>query len=401
MGKRVKNKFVLGSLVGAPLAVVLVLAACAGPADVTGQAGPPGPPGSVYAEYVGSGTCAEADCHADIAEVVQKSGHPYKLTKVVNGQPPEYPFSVVSELPEGYTWDDITYVIGGYNWKARFIDKDGYIITGVDENATTQYNFANPVVGKDAGWVGYHAGEEEKPYDCGSCHTTGYNPEGHQDGLPGLIGTWSEPGVQCESCHGPGGNHVNKPYGVEMKIDRSSEQCGTCHSRGDVTEIDASGGFIRHHEQYEELLQTKHQALSCVTCHDPHQGVIQARETDVETVRVECQSCHFEEAKFQKSEIMKAVVDCIDCHMPRIVKSAWGDADAYTGDIRSHLFAIDPDAASQFSEDGKTAISQVSLDFACKSCHSADGMATVKTDERLYDEAVGYHSDEDVEEHSE
>ena len=29
---------------------------------------------------------------------------------------------------------------------------------------------------------------EEKPYDCGSCHTTGYNPVGHQDGLEGIEG---------------------------------------------------------------------------------------------------------------------------------------------------------------------------------------------------------------------
>jgi len=47
----------------------------------------------------------------------------------------------------------------------------------------------------------------------------------------------------------------------------------------------------------------------------------------------------------------------------------------------AHLWAIDPDAISQFSEDGKEAISQVSLDFACKSCHRTGGAATVKTDE--------------------
>ena len=50
-------------------------------------------------------------------------------------------------------------MIGGYNWKARFIDQNGFIITG-DANATTQYNFANEVVGNDAHWVPYHAGEE-------------------------------------------------------------------------------------------------------------------------------------------------------------------------------------------------------------------------------------------------
>ena len=176
-----------------------------------------------------------------------------------------------------------------------------------------------------------------------------------------------------------------------MKVDRSSEMCGDCHVRGGAEAINASGGFIKHHEQYEELFQSKHRALSCVTCHDPHQGVIQARETKSATVRVSCQSCHFQEAEFQESESMKAIVSCIDCHMPRIIKSAVGNADAYTGDIRAHLWAIDPSATSQFSEDGKTAISQVSIDFACKSCHRTGGTATVKTDEELREEAVGYH----------
>ncbi len=57
------------------------------------------------------------------------------------------------------------------------------------------------------------------------------------------------------------------------------------------------------------------------------------------------------------------MVDCIDCHMLRIVKSAWGDAKAYTSDVRAHLWAIDPEAISQFSEDDTEAISQVSYEF--------------------------------------
>ena len=395
-----KRKCSLWWGIGVILVILMAIsmASCQGPPGETGPAGPAGPAGpsglpgeavSIGAQYVTSEACAV--CHVEIAETVSKSGHAFKLNPVINGQPPEYPFSEVTSPPEGYTWDDIIYVIGGYAWKARFIDRDGYIITGADESATTQYNFANPVVGKDAGWVGYHAGEKQKPYDCGSCHTTGYKPEGHQDDLSGIVGTWSEPGIQCEGCHGPGSNHVSNPYGVAMKVDRSSELCGACHARGAVEAINASGGFIRHHEQYEEFFQSKHSALNCVTCHDPHKLVIQGRETDTATVRVDCESCHFQSAEYQKSAAMKTLVDCIDCHMPRIVKSAWGDAEAYTGDIRAHLWAIDPDAVSQFSEDGTEAISQVSLDFACKSCHRTGGSATVKTEEELQDTAIGYH----------
>ena len=196
-----------------------------GPTGPTGPQGPTGPPGEVAevvaaasAEYAGSERCST--CHGEIYEMFMKSGHAWKLNPVVDGQPPEYPFTEVPDPPEGYAWDDITYVIGGYNWKARFIDQNGYIITG-DENATTQYNYANEAVGTEAGWAAYHAGEVEKPYDCGPCHTTGYSawpPDARQDDLPGLIGTWAEPGVQCEACHGPGSLHASDPHGVALVV---------------------------------------------------------------------------------------------------------------------------------------------------------------------------------------
>ena len=141
--------------------VVLLLAACAGeegaegpqgpegaqgPPGPAGSEGPPGPPGPAGSDgigfvppsFVGSETCAE--CHQELTDVFMLSGHPWKLNKVVDGEPPDYPYTNLPGPPEGYTWDDISYVIGGYNWKARFIDQDGFIITG-DEDSTTQYNF--------------------------------------------------------------------------------------------------------------------------------------------------------------------------------------------------------------------------------------------------------------------
>jgi hypothetical protein len=356
----------------------------------TGAAGP---------EYVTSQTCA--GCHEEVAAVFNMSGHAFKLNPVVDGQPPEYPFTEVTDLPEGYTWDDISYVIGGYNWKARFIDVEGYIITGppgtrgdeaAAEGFVNQYNFANPVVGNEAGWGTYHLGEE-KPYTCGTCHTTGYNPSGNQDDLPGLVGTWSEPGIACEQCHGPGSLHVANPYMVSLEIERDSELCGECHIRGNVESVNASKGFIKHHEQYEELYQSKHLTLNCVTCHDPHAGVVALRhaEEGTPTVRTECESCHFQEAAYQDSVIHPMAADCIDCHMPRVTKSAVGDAEMFTGDIRTHLMAINPTQIEQFSEDGSEALSELGLNFACRSCHVEGGSASVKTDEELIDKSFGYH----------
>lgn len=370
-----------------------------GPAGPVGAAGPAGEDATSGADYVSSAVCA--GCHSEINDIFMKSGHAWKLNPVVDGQPPDYPFSELPELPEGYTWDDILYVIGGYNWKARFVDKEGYIITDIPGQSgntgyLNQYNFANPNVGEDAGWVTYHSGEEDLPYNCGSCHTTHYLPFGNQDDIPGLEGTWAEPGVKCEECHGPGGQHVSNPQAVDMKIDREAEQCGQCHRRGEIEAVDASGGFVRHHEQYEELFQGKHVVIDCVICHDPHNGVIQLRKAQegdptVNTTRTQCENCHFEQARFQKNEFHVSIgMACIECHMPFMIKSAWGNPEKYTGDIRTHLMAIDPYQIEQFNEDGTLALSQIGLNFACRHCHGA-GFGTEKTDEELTEGAVGYH----------
>jgi len=179
-------------------------------------------------------------------------------------------------------------------------------------------------------------------------------------------------------------------------VDRGPELCGECHLRGSPEAVDASGGFIKHHEQYEELFQSRHIVLDCVVCHDPHEGVVQLRQAGEQTTRTRCENCHFEEARHQASETMVAVgVECIDCHMPRLVKSATGNADMFTGDIRTHLMAIDPELVSRFVEleDGSTiAASQISLDFACRHCHVEGGGATPRSDEELIEMATGYHS---------
>ena len=344
--------------------------------------------------YVGKDSCQE--CHGEVYDEFMKSGHAYKLNKVVDGKPPEYPYTSLPELPAGVTWDDVSYVIGGYNWKARFIGKDGFIITGApgDTEYLNQYNFANPNVGNEAGWVKYHPGEK-RPYDCGSCHTTGYSPvpDTHQDGLPGLIGTWAEPGITCEACHGPGYAHTKNPYNIKMPINRDGELCGECHQRGSIEQVNAGGGFIKHHEQYEELFQSKHITLDCNICHDPHLGVVQLRKEGKPTTRTDCVNCHFEKEVVQASPVHLAMgVECIDCHMPRVTKSAVGNAATFTGDLRTHLMAINPIQVYQFTEDGSNALSQLGLNFSCRNCHNDGGKASVKTDAQLIQRAYNYHA---------
>ena len=111
--------------------------------------------------FIGSANCGV--CHQSHYDTFERSGHPYKLNKVVNGQMPTYPFSSIAGAlamiddddtdvddpklgtdntlgtPQSYL--DVPFVIGGFHWKARFTDPDGYIVTG----SSVQY-FSTSVV---------------------------------------------------------------------------------------------------------------------------------------------------------------------------------------------------------------------------------------------------------------
>ena len=76
--------------------------------------------------------------------------------------------------------------------------------------------------------------------------------------------------------------------------------------------------------------------------------------------------------------------------MPRLVKSAWGVTELFSGDIRTHMMAIDPYQIEQFSADGATSLSQISLNFACRHCH-IPGTGLEKSDQELSEAATNYH----------
>jgi hypothetical protein len=329
--------------------------------------------GSVHAErspgtaYVGSQACAA--CHQSTYDSFVKTGHPYKLNDADSAQLPigqYYPYTSVP-LPSDLSWDDISLVIGGFWWKARYINNDGYVQTGADR----QWNF------ETSEFVSYDAATApQKDYNCGPCHMTDYKPNGNQDGKPGLIGTWEFNGIQCEECHGPGEAHVADAFNAKMIVDRSSEQCGKCHIRGDVNMIPASGGFVKHHEQWNEMFTTKHNALKCVDCHDPHVGLHPDNPDRSSAIKIQCENCHFiETATFAATTITEHIdssLTCNDCHMPKAAKSAVA-VGTYEGDITSHLWRINVDStAEMFTPDGKFANGYLTVEYACLRCHGSE-----------------------------
>ncbi|MEE9563065.1 MAG: hypothetical protein V3W50_08355, partial [Thermoanaerobaculia bacterium] len=77
--------------------------------------------------YLGSEACAL--CHDSHYDNFRVSGHPYKLVPAEEAMVRPSPRPETSCGGAKCKWDDITYVIGGYKWKSRYLGTDGYIIT--------------------------------------------------------------------------------------------------------------------------------------------------------------------------------------------------------------------------------------------------------------------------------
>ena len=154
-------------------------------------------------EWEGSEGCGE--CHPDKYDLWAESAHHFSMIPV-DGAAPEFPFDYRPGEPNipnppsvggsQMSWDDISYVIGGWYWSANFCGSDGYLITG-EADDQTMWNI------QPEAWSPFHPGMQVET-DCAECHATGYDETGHQGGLAGITGTWQEDGVGCEACHGPG-----------------------------------------------------------------------------------------------------------------------------------------------------------------------------------------------------
>lgn len=168
-------------------------------------------------------------------------------------------------------------------------------------------------------------------WGCFECHSTG--PLSVDKG--GVIQPF-ELGVRCEACHGPGDRHAEAV--VSGQVDRArkliqkpgrnpaaglNQFCGTCHRPpgGEGVQIDWNFPWnVRHQPPYfsqSACFQKSGGALSCLTCHDPHEPL---RKHDPAYYDQKCLSCHKAGAARLPKEVCQTrqPADCADCHMPRV-----------------------------------------------------------------------------------
>ena len=138
-----------------------------------------------------------------------------------------------------------------------------------------------------------------------------------------------------------------------------------------------------------------HNTLPCLVspAHDPHASsqYVDEMVNPTQGISQVCESCHWQEAVVQNVS-RHGRVQCVDCHMPPMAKSAVSVPAQFKADIRSHQFAINPDVnAPQFNEDETAVMPYLTLTYACGQCHNGE-IADVKEPEAMTNAARGYHT---------
>ena len=152
---------------------------------------------------------------------------------------------------------------------------------------------------------------------CLSCH-----------GQPSTLGSGRDGGVGCESCHGPGSGHllaVNEGHPMQgivnpkrLSPEDSIDVCARCHiGLGRLSDPSTDDLLVANQVlalRGSECFLQSGKAISCNTCHDPHNDATGARRA----VKV-CLNCHAASAKPHAALCpVNASGGCVGCHMPSV-----------------------------------------------------------------------------------
>lgn len=236
----------------------------------------------------------------------------------------------------------------------------------------------------------------KKSFDifCAGCHYTGYSVTKNSDDsftasaasdykgeIHPATGTEQEMNIGCESCHGPGSEHMDagglgKSIITPMNLtpEREVQICAQCHTRTNSNDKDglklenpldknnkmmlpgtSRASFLannivgydttafwgdakhakKHHSQATEFIQTKKyrngtKLLTCASCHDLHAPGTDRHQMSGTSDNTLCLSCH--STKTDLKTHMDATTGynmgtgtlCIQCHLQKTAQSGSG-----------------------------------------------------------------------------
>jgi tetratricopeptide (TPR) repeat protein len=362
------------------------------------ESGPPSRPPTTVA-YVGSQQCAT--CHQDQSREWQSSQHAAAMTQAsdatvkarFDGSSFSYAgttstfyrrdsrFYVRTDGADGQLADfEIVYTLGVAPLQQYLIKFPGGRLQALSiawdtrpaEEGGQRWMHLYPRDAIRAGdslhWTGLH---QNWNFMCADCHSTNV-AKGYNSTTREFQTSWSEISVGCESCHGPGSEHVTRAraganwatgYGLTARLDerrtvrwtwddvaavpvrseaktsdRETDVCARCHARrAQVTDRWRAGDLLEDGfrpaaletllfhadgQQRDEVythgsfLQSRMYAkgVTCSDCHDPHSGRLRLSGNGT------CTQCHatgkFDVTEHHLHRSGTAAAACVACHMP-------------------------------------------------------------------------------------
>jgi hypothetical protein len=210
---------------------------------------------------------------------------------------------------------------------------------------------------------------------CLRCHASGMNLPftGTENRYPTPL--FTQDGVGCERCHGPGAAHAQAQAAIvnpaKLSPERRDAVCMQCHLEGNAA-IERAGrsaydfrpgdildDYIRHYvlatnqssgiganSQFESLAQSKCKiksgdSMSCMSCHNPHDSPAEPERASY--FRGKCLACHGAAFALKHHPTQ---ADCTACHMP-----SSSSADISHVEVTDHRIRIRPQLSAQLLQD--------------------------------------------------
>jgi predicted CXXCH cytochrome family protein len=354
------------------------------------------------ASYVGSDACQ--DCHTQIYERWRETPMANILVDV--SERPQVILGDFATPNPLVTFDieDIAFTYGS-KWKQRYFTRigDDYFVFPAQWDVLNETWRRYYVAAGTDWWVEhYPADQMQRPTGplCDGCHSTNYDIQTKQ------VTEWN---VGCESCHGPGSNHVEQESRESIlnpaRTDyiQANDTCIQCHSQGrplvnpiedkyydwpvgfrvgldlkDYWQLEEhtlgeetfthfpNGAAHKNRMQGNDFVQsTMYQhGVTCFSCHDAHgtDNYAQLRKPANQL----CLDCHgpgslngpyaatLEDHTHHAED--SAGSQCVACHMPKTAKTI---ADVK---VRSHTFKfVTPEMTAQYN-----------IPNPCTSCHTEE-----------------------------
>ncbi len=354
--------------------------------------------------YIGSKTC-EA-CHKSYFDTWKTSAHNKMIRPAVASGPNK---TIVADFSKPnpdrpFELKDVKWVIG-HRWKQRFIG----VVNGQEVVFPAQWSIQDKkwqhYTGKADWWYPQHPDWKTRSNFklCAGCHSTGVDISS---------GTWTEQNITCESCHGPGKLHAQKPTvanivnPARLSTERSMEVCLACHQAGrpggdefawavgyqpgkilanywhgfepvpgkQTSEFWDNGTAHKNRVQGNTFTHSVMHAngIQCSNCHDSHGSRNLSMTTKSASTNALCLTCHgpgktvgpnFTELSDHTHHSPTSTgSQCINCHMPKTGENSVG------AESRDHTFNFVSPAVSISA--GKPNAEVKSKPNSCNLCHT-------------------------------